>query len=129
LAGQAKGIQDDPYYGYELGLLETVEDNFQRFGIDLQSSQVQLVPGLFQETLRPTSQVALAHIDGDWHDSVSVCLHRIWPLLSPGGVIVIDDYDDWSGCRQAVDDFLAVTPDVRTQRRFRLLLIKDDARP
>ncbi len=104
--GQSKGIQDDPYYGYDPGLLGTVKGNFRRFGIDLAASHVELVQGLFEDTIHPRGPVALAHIDGDWYDSVAVCLARIWPVLTPGGVIVIDDYDDWSGCRRAVDDFL-----------------------
>lgn len=122
--GASKGIQDDPYYGYDSGLLSTVERNFRSFGIDLDRSRVQLVQGLFEDTVHPDSPVALAHIDGDWYDSVAVCLREIWPVMSMGGVIVIDDYDDWSGCRQAVDDFLRVTPDARTERRSRLHLVK-----
>ena len=51
--------------------------------------------------------VALAHIDGDWYNSVKVCLDRIAPRLVPGGVLVIDDYDAWSGCRKAVDEWFA----------------------
>jgi asparagine synthase (glutamine-hydrolysing) len=127
-AGRATGIQDDPYYGYATGLLSKVEANFRDLGLDLAASHVQLVQGLFQETLHPSGPIALAHIDGDWYESVAVCLERIWPRLSPGGVIVIDDYDDWSGCRRAVDDFLQVTPDVHTERRFHLHLVKNALR-
>jgi asparagine synthase (glutamine-hydrolysing) len=35
------------------------------------------------------------------------CLVRITPRLIPGGVLVIDDYDAWSGCRRAVDEYFA----------------------
>jgi hypothetical protein len=125
IAGNSKGIEDDPYYGYEPNLLDTVRDNFSAFGIELTTGRVQLVEGLFQDTLVPDGPVALAHIDGDWYDSVAVCLERIWPSLVAGGVIVIDDYDDWSGCRRAVDEFVRVTPDARTRRRSRLHLLKD----
>jgi len=125
IAGNARGIEDDAYYGYKPNLLDTVRDNFHAFGIDLAASRVQLIEGLFQDTLVPPGPVALAHIDGDWYDSVAVCLERIWPSLVPGGVIVVDDYDDWSGCRRAVDEFVQVTPDARTIRRSRLHLLKD----
>ena len=127
--GRSKGIHNDPYYGYDTGLLAHVEANFRRFGIDLATSHVQLIQGLFEETIHPSGPVALAHIDGDWYESVAVCLRRIWPALIPGGVIVIDDYDDWSGCRRAVDDFLGATTNVRTERKSRLHLIKDPVRP
>jgi asparagine synthase (glutamine-hydrolysing) len=129
MAGTSRGIGDDPYYGYDPGLLSTVEDNFRSFGIDLARSHVQLVQGLFEQTLHPEGPVALAHIDGDWYDSVAVCLRQIWPVLSVGGVIVVDDYDDWSGCRHAVDDFLRATPGACTERRSRLHLVKEPGRP
>jgi hypothetical protein len=51
--------------------------------------------------------VALAHIDGDWYESVMTCLQRIEPHLSEEGILVIDDYDAWSGCRTAVDEYFA----------------------
>ena len=127
--GRAKGIQNDGYYGYEAGLLSTVEENFRVLGLDPDATHVHLVQGLFEDTLHPSGPVALAHIDGDWYDSVAVCLQRIWPRMSPGGVVVIDDYDDWSGCRRAVADFLSVTTDVHTESRQRLHLVKDGPRP
>jgi asparagine synthase (glutamine-hydrolysing) len=52
-----------------------------------------------------TEPVALAHVDGDWYDSVMTCLQRIEPRLTQGGVLIIDDYDAWSGCRRAVDEY------------------------
>jgi asparagine synthase (glutamine-hydrolysing) len=128
-AGRATGIQDDPYYGYDPGLLATVEGNFRRCGIDMAASHVHLVQGLFADTIRPRGPVVLAHIDGDWYDSVAVCLRRIWPALTPGGTIVIDDYDDWSGCRRAVDDFLAAAEGAHTERRSHLHVVKDGPRP
>lgn len=71
---------------------------------------MHLVKGLFEETIRPTEPIALAHIDGDWYESVEVCLERVWPVLAVGGPMVIDDYAHWSGCRSAVDEFLASNP-------------------
>jgi macrocin-O-methyltransferase TylF-like protien len=38
---------------------------------------------------------------------VKTWVERIEPQLSPGGVRVIDDYDHWSGCRKAVDEYFA----------------------
>jgi len=34
-----------------------------------------------------------------------VCLTRIEPFLVKNGVLVIDDYYAWSGCRSAVDEY------------------------
>lgn len=122
--GRAEGFGGDLYYGYRPDLRSVVAASFERLGLPLQQNNVTLVEGLFEDTLRPTGQVALAHIDGDWYESVKVCLERLWPALSPGGACIIDDYDDWSGCRTAVDEFLSTASDVQTERRSRLHLLK-----
>ena len=77
------------------------------------------------DTLHPAAPVALAHIDGDWYRSVLTCLERIWPWLIVGGVLVIDDYDSWSGCRCAVNDYFAGRiAEYRFERRARLHIVK-----
>ena len=67
-------------------------------------------PGEVEDTLVVDAPIALAHVDVDWYDPVMTCLERIAPHLSVGGIIVLDDYFDWSGCRKATDDFLKNTP-------------------
>jgi asparagine synthase (glutamine-hydrolysing) len=107
LSGHSEGIGGNKYYGYESSLLQKVRDNFDRHGVCLEERNTHLVRGLFQDTLQGGQPVALAHIDGDWYDSVMTCLTRLAPRLVRGGFIVIDDYDDWSGCRRAVDEYFA----------------------
>jgi hypothetical protein len=124
-SGQAAGIGGDPYYGYEEALMDRVRDTFATLGLPVEDNAVTLVQGLFQDTITGDEPVALAHIDGDWYDSVRTCLERIGPRLSSGGVMVIDDYFYWSGCRTAVDEFLAKHPDdYTTTRRTRLHIVK-----
>jgi SAM-dependent methyltransferase len=106
-SGKSAGIGGGTYYGYEADLEKKVAGNFRRHGFPLQENNVHLVKGLFEETLDVQGSVALAHIDADWYESVSTCLGRIAPRLVPGGVLVIDDYNDWSGCRTAVDEYFS----------------------
>jgi asparagine synthase (glutamine-hydrolysing) len=106
-AGRSSGINGATYYGYQEDLLQTVTATFHRYGFNPERHHVRLIEGLFENTLRVDGPVAFAHIDGDWYDSVSCCLARIGPWLMPGGVLVIDDYDAWSGCRRAVDEYFA----------------------
>lgn len=106
-SGGSDGIGGDTYYGYRGNLLETVQMTFAEFGYPVLDNNIHLVQGLFEDTLVVTEPVALAHIDGDWYDSVFVCLQRIVPMLVRDGTLIIDDYDDWSGCRAAVDDYFA----------------------
>jgi hypothetical protein len=125
LSGEARGLSGEAYYGYEADLLNRVRQTFAAFGMPVEEHNVDLVQGLFQDTIVGHEPVALAHIDGDWHDSVLTCLQRIGPRLSPGAVMVIDDYFKWSGCRTAVDAFLAANPDdYTTVRRTRLHLVR-----
>ena len=124
-SGQATGIGGNTYYGYENGLMEKVAGTFTEFDLAPDANAVSLVKGLFQDTIIGDEPVALAHIDGDWYESVRTCLDRIGPRLPSGGVMVIDDYYYWSGCRTAVDEFLADHPDAyRTERRTRLHIEK-----
>jgi len=126
-SGEAEGLGGDVYYGYQSDLLQTVRSTFEELGYPCESNNVTLIEGLFEDTLRLDGPVALAHIDGDWYESVKVCLDRIWPELSIGGVMIIDDYDDWSGCRTAVDEFLADHPQCEVERRSRLHLVRAPA--
>lgn len=111
-SGRSAGLGGDLYYGYVDNLLEQVKENLRKFGLDPEGSQLALVPGLFEETLRPSGPIALAHIDCDWYESVRTCIERILPVLAPGGIIVFDDYNSYSGCRRAVDEMLAASPDL-----------------
>ncbi len=120
-SGKSAGIQGDHYYGYEDGLLTKVQRNLEFFGVELAQERVRLYPGLFEDTLRVDEPVALAHIDCDWYESVMLCLERITPHLVVGGMLVIDDYRDWSGCKRAVDEFFAGREDeFRWTQRARL---------
>lgn len=126
-SGKAEGFGGDVYYGYQADLRDTVAASFARFGYPPEASNILLVEGLFEDTIRPDGPVALGHIDGDWYESVKVCLERLWPALVPGGVLVIDDYEGWSGCRTAVDEFVARSTDVQREQRARLHLVKSAA--
>jgi asparagine synthase (glutamine-hydrolysing) len=113
-SGAAKGLGAATYYGYEKDLYEKVISHFADFGLAVDGERIRLEPGLFAETLvfEPGVQIALAHIDCDWYEPVRLCLERLYPISSPGAYFIIDDYNDYGGCRQAVDEFLARHDDV-----------------
>lgn len=106
-AGRSSGVKGGKYYGYEDDLLSIVETNFAQCGLNLADHSIHLIKGFYENTLVVNQPVAFAHIDCDWHDSVMVCLEQIEPHLVRGGTLVIDDYDDWSGCKTAVDAYFA----------------------
>lgn len=87
-------------------LYEAVLANFKNFGVDPRGRAVTLVKGPVQETFKVNKQVAFAHVDAGEYAPVLACLSRIIPKLSPGGSVILDDYHDWGGCRDAADECL-----------------------
>lgn len=116
--GRSHGIGGETYYGYIEDLYAQVCDSFRAYGLQPGRDGITLHRGLFEETLDPQDRtpVALAHIDCDWHQPVAFCLAAIRHRLSPGARVVLDDYNDYGGCRRAVDAFLTAQPDIRILR-------------
>ncbi|MEZ6131754.1 MAG: TylF/MycF family methyltransferase [Planctomycetaceae bacterium] len=87
--------------------LEEVQENFRRYG--LLDDQVQFLKGWFKDTLpaAPITQLAVARLDGDMYESTMDALVNLWPKLSVGGYLIIDDYNGVPMCKEAVDDFRA----------------------
>ena len=123
-SGAAQGLGEDVYYGYHEDLYGEVRASFARLGLPAEENNVELVKGLFEDTLQIDGPVAFAHLDGDWYESTMTCLSRIAPRLSPGGRIVIDDYYAWSGCRRAVDDYFRGRDGFRLLPRAKLHVIR-----
>lgn len=73
----------------------------------------QFHPGWFQDTLpidaASIGPIALLHLDGDLYESTIVCLEHLYPRVSPGGIVIIDDYD-LQGCRQAAYEYFHGPP-------------------
>ena len=85
--------------------LEQVKANFARYG--LLDEQVIFVKGLFQDTLRSldAGPFALIRLDGDLYESTYIALETLYPKLSPGGFIILDDVNFVLPCRRAVMDY------------------------
>lgn len=86
--------------------MEQVQENFRRY--DLLDSRPVFVKGLFKDTLPKlkAGPFALIRLDGDMYESTIQALDALYPKLSPGGFVIIDDYA-LKGCRAAVDDYRA----------------------
>ncbi|MEV4626895.1 TylF/MycF family methyltransferase [Micromonospora sp. NPDC049523] len=87
--------------------MDQVKGNFSRYG--LLDDQVGFLPGWFKDTLptAPVDRIAVMRLDGDLYESTEVALRSLYPKLSVGGYVIVDDYHAVRGCRQAVDDFRA----------------------
>lgn len=82
-----------------------VEETFRRYG--LLDSQVRFIEGWFCETLphAPVDKLAVMRVDADMYGSTMDALVNLYPKLSPGGYVIIDDWELIPSCRQAVQDF------------------------
>lgn len=69
--------------------------------------RVRILGGDFAETLHrvETGPVAVLHLDCDWYESTQACLRRFLPDMAPGGLVIVDDYGRWPGCKAAVDQW------------------------
>ncbi len=50
-------------------------------------------------------KISLLRLDTDFYESTKIELETFYPLLSKRGVLIIDDYGDFPGCRKAVDEY------------------------
>jgi O-methyltransferase len=84
--------------------LEEVKGNFEKFGF--LDDQVRFVKGWFHETLPTLSERtwSVIRLDGDLYQSTTDALESLYPNLSTGGYLIVDDYS-LDPCRQAVDDY------------------------
>ena len=93
---------------WNVGTQDEVERTMRRSGYP--ASHVRLVKGRVETTLRDAAhlpaKVALLRLDTDWYASTAVELEVLWPRVSPGGLVMVDDYFQWSGARRAVDEWL-----------------------
>lgn len=74
-------------------------------------TDVEFVKGWFEDTVpiwaKQQRPIAVLRLDGDWYESTMVCLEHLWPLVTPGGMVIIDDYYAWDGCTLALHDYLS----------------------
>jgi O-methyltransferase len=121
-AGRSLGIKGKGYYGYEPDLLGKVRSSFAEFGLQ-PDDRFRLIAGDFRQTfVPPPRKIDMMHIDCDWHDSVVFCLEAAQKHLRAGGLIFVDDYNDYKGCKTAVDAFVS-----RHAAEFSLIAVQPHA--
>ena len=88
--------------------IEEVLENFHKTGT-YDAAKLRFVRGQVEETLLYDEylpdRIALLRLDTDWYHSTKIELEKLWPRMEPGGILIVDDYGHWLGCRKAVDDF------------------------
>ncbi|MEP7242295.1 MAG: TylF/MycF/NovP-related O-methyltransferase [Gammaproteobacteria bacterium] len=89
--------------------IEEVRANFSNAG--LLGESVRFVKGDVARTLSGSEplpeRISVLRLDTDWYESTKVELEVLYPRLTPGGILIIDDYGHWGGARKAVDEYFA----------------------
>ena len=97
----------DPHHLYEeLAIsIDTVKNNFLKY--DLLDDNIVFLKGWFKDTLpiAPIEKLAIVRLDGDMYESTMDGLVNLYPKLSKGGFIIIDDWGAVKACQQAVIDY------------------------
>jgi O-methyltransferase len=85
--------------------IDQVKANFASYG--LLDEHVKFLKGWFSETLptAPIKCLAVARLDGDQYGSTMDALTNLYPKLSVGGYLILDDYGAAVACHDAVHDF------------------------
>ena len=91
--------------------------------ISFPRDKIKSYKGWFQDVLPIVApdfgMISVLRLDGDWYSSTKVCLDHLYDRVSSNGVIIIDDYGCYEGCKKAVDEFLV-------SRNLKPLLVKVD---
>jgi len=97
----------DKHHSYEqLAVsLDQVMKNFENYA--LLDDQVRFLKGWFKDTLptAPIESLSVCRLDGDMYESTMDALQALYPKVSVGGFVIIDDYGAVKGCKKAVHDY------------------------
>jgi hypothetical protein len=90
--------------------VDEVREALGQTGYD--AGRLHFVEGSVERTLpeRAPAQIALLRLDTDWYESTRHELVHLYPRLTPGGVLIIDDYGHFAGARRATDEYFAGDP-------------------
>jgi hypothetical protein len=97
----------DWVFGDDVFNLDQVRHMLESTGYPIE--RLHFVEGPVEETLpgHGPAQIALLRLDTDWYESTAHELRHLYPNLTSGGVLIIDDYGHWDGARRAVDEYFS----------------------
>ncbi len=85
--------------------VDEVRKNFEE--VDLDPGEVNFVVGPVEDTLQQVvpDAIALLRLDVDWYAPTKVAMEVLYPKVTAGGFVIVDDYGHWMGCRKAIKDY------------------------
>jgi hypothetical protein len=111
--GHDKGVLEAVTGIYDsMGGPGTLEENKRLLERDIRypADNIFYHAGWFQNTIPADHEhigpIALLRLDGDWYASTKICLEYLYEKVVKGGIVIVDDYGTYEGCRRAVDEYL-----------------------
>lgn len=106
-------------YHYVQGMFNETSDMLLRYALDLfgLTPWSRVIKGFFQDVVDDAFQdhecFSMVIIDCDQYEGADYCLHSFYDRVSPGGIVVVDDYASGysPGITKAVDNFLTDRPE------------------
>lgn len=99
---------DENHNNWCYASLQDVNENIKNYR---KGVEVKMIEGDIIETLKIKSNIpssiSVLRLDTDWYESTKKELEILYPKLSTGGVLIIDDYGHWGGCKKAVDEYFS----------------------
>eukprot|EP01113_Clastostelium_recurvatum_P014100 TRINITY_DN1762_c0_g1_i1.p1 TRINITY_DN1762_c0_g1~~TRINITY_DN1762_c0_g1_i1.p1 ORF type:complete len:323 (-),score=50.25 TRINITY_DN1762_c0_g1_i1:31-873(-) len=88
--------------------LEVFKNNMIEFKT-WDETKVKILQGWFKDSLpaAPINKISYLRLDGDFYDSTRQPLDLLYSKVTKGGIVYVDDYGSYEGCRRAVDEFRA----------------------
>ena len=88
--------------------LDNVKKNIEKYS-NYDLSKLLFVKGKVEDTLidekNIPAKISLLRLDTDFYESIKISLEILYPRLSKGGILIIDDYGHFKGAKLAVDNF------------------------
>jgi hypothetical protein len=87
--------------------LDEVQTNL--YGTLYCQERISFIKGRVEDTVPKfaPNQIAILRLDTDFYESTKHELEHLYPRLARGGVIIINTYRRWRGCKQAVDEYFS----------------------
>jgi O-methyltransferase len=102
---RCKSTSDDPTNYWARVDIDEVRLNMSL--TNYPEEKIFFVKGKVEDTIPETipDKIAVLRLDTDWYESTYHVLTQLFPAISPGGVLILDDYGYWKGARGAVDRY------------------------
>ncbi|MDT4926319.1 MAG: O-methyltransferase [Pseudonocardiales bacterium] len=106
-AAELLKTQDKSTWVWAVASLDDVKAGFET--VPYPEGKLHYVVGKVEDTIpeQLPERIAILRLDTDWYESTKHELEHAYSRLSPGGILIIDDYGGWAGSRTATDEFLA----------------------